>query len=396
MPVEQLLNYVQENIAPHYEVLPIDIGQDDKRSWITADFILNKTDGRVTCLCIDSHEPGPLMIDVSDIHGDEGDGGAANFDTALLFRNNLLRGSLISILNANPLAVRAQQRIAHDKGMNQNMNTLFGIETAKTPLEKHASTLFNLIVTAIKDNPEKGVVIDFHSEGRSDRSIPYIRIDRTDNDELQELLLCLGLVSGLPLVMEYANLKGEGLENALSTALVRQGIPALTIEVGSGADLNTENIGLATSAAERIGAYLKMLPDKKRPEIKLQGLHQLANIYACQANGDPIVRNGTLYLLEKYIKPGQVLEFTEGRPGKKHVGQFTPITLNEIDRLQLVFPRLDIPSGGDIKATVISIIPRYQKFDPTNPLCTAAIPETDPRLLDIYQNAMDRVFGKVP
>lgn len=395
MPVEQFLEHVQIHIAPHYEVWPIDIGQDDKRTWITADLILNGTDGRVTVLCIDTHEPGLLMIDVSDLHGDEGDGGAANLQTALLCRDKLINGALISVLNANPWAARAQQRIAPDAGMNQNMNALFGIETAKTPLEKHASTLFNLIVTAIEDNPEKGVVIDFHSEGRSDRSIPYIRIDRTDNDELQELLLCLGLVSGLPLVMEYANLKGEGLEHALSTSLVRQGIPALTIEVGSGADLNSENIDLATSAAERIGAYLKMLPDKGLPEIKLPGLHQLANIYACHANGDPIVRNGTLYLPEKFIQPGTVLQFTKGGPGKKNVGHLTPITLNDKDRLQLVFPRLDITSERDIEATVISMIPKYQQFDPTNPLCTAAIPETDPRLLDIYKKALVKVFGTV-
>src|SRR3989338_7990038 len=395
MAIESLYQFVSEQIAPRYVIKPIDIGQKDTTSWMTTDFILNETDGPVTGLLINSHKPGPLFVGVSGIHGDEGDGGAANLQTALLFRDKLLNGASISVLNTNPWACRAQQRIAPDKEFNQNLNTLFGIESPQTPLEQHASTLFNMIVKTINDNPEKGVVTDYHSEGRSDRSIPYIRIDRTDNDELQELLLCLGLVSGLPMVMEYADLKNEGLEHALSTALVRQGIPALTIEVGSGADLNTYNIGLATSAAERIGAFLKMLPDQGQPELKWQGLHQLANIYAYKADGTRFERSATLYLPEKFLQPEQVITIPANEQGTRGVGHLSPYTLQDDNKLQTVFPGFDTALDHDIKAIVISLIPAYQEFDPLNPLSTPAIPETDSRLLGIYQGALKRIFGTV-
>ncbi|OGG19281.1 hypothetical protein A3D78_01265 [Candidatus Gottesmanbacteria bacterium RIFCSPHIGHO2_02_FULL_39_14] len=397
---ETIKSYYQEHLAPDYDIGNVDSGHNRNAYWLTTELTLKGTDAPVTGFFINSPHPGPVIFGVSGIHGDEGDGIEANRKAAEYFRDNLSEGSYLAVLDINSLAFRAQQRISTEPGFNQNLNNLFGIDNPVTPLGKHASALFNLIVDISEKNSDPLVVVDLHSEGRSDRSIPYIRIDRTDDPELQESLLCLGLVSGLPMVMEFENLAGENIENALSTALVKKKkIPALTIEVGSGSDLNDENITRVTQAIERIGNFLKMThgPLEIPKPFFQPNLHRLTNIYAYYMNGSPVTRRGKLFLIPDFTQARSLRINHQWKGGHQFkpekVGFIEDWTLNVRQRMQSIYPGLDpsIHLNKDQHVYILSVLPEYQQFDPKNPICIAAIEETDPELLRIYNRALHRI-----
>lgn len=101
--------------------------------------------------------PKPLAVVTAGVHGDEYEGPAAISQLSTKLQPEKMRGSLIAIPVANPMAFSAAERLSPSDG--RNLNRTFPGNSTGSPTERLAAWLFDNLVQ------EADYLIDLHSGG---------------------------------------------------------------------------------------------------------------------------------------------------------------------------------------------------------------------------------------
>lgn len=183
--------------------------------------------------------PGPTLVLVSGVHGDEVSsvGGLRVFLDHFLTNNSgaPMVGKIIALPFANPIALMQRTwgfhlSVVSDVAAHENLNRCFPGDPNGTVGERMASAIFQHVLSLKPD-----LVVDLHTI--PSRSLPCVIIDRIPMaDGLKERVwepaktFGIGVVHDFP-VEQYVK---EKLDASLSGAFISAGIPAFTVEVPGG------------------------------------------------------------------------------------------------------------------------------------------------------------------
>ena len=187
----------------------------------------------------------PRVVIVAGVHGDELVGPHALVELAQELAPTELRGTVVLVPSANPLAFAAGQRKAPDDDLD--LNRIFPGKSGGSATERIASSLVQLVAGAAD------LVIDLHSAGREGNLLPLSGF-REANDVCAYQSALAAAAFGLEhyWMMRWA-------PGTLSTWANQLGIPAVGCEVGGRGMAKREQIDLYKSGIRRCLRHLGML-----------------------------------------------------------------------------------------------------------------------------------------
>ena len=189
--------------------------------------------------------PEPRVVIVAGVHGDELVGPHALVELAQELAPTELRGTVVLVPSANPLAFAAGQRKAPDDDLD--LNRIFPGKSGGSATERIASSLVQLVAGAAD------LVIDLHSAGREGNLLPLSGF-REANDACAYQSALAAAAFGLEhyWMMRWA-------PGTLSTWANQLGIPAVGCEVGGRGMATRAQIDLYKSGIRRCLRHLGML-----------------------------------------------------------------------------------------------------------------------------------------
>jgi len=204
---------------------------------------------RLPLMTVKSKNPGPTVWLTACAHGDEV-GGMAIIQEIFkkIKRNPLKNGILHSFPLMNPIGFETASR---DVTLtDEDLNRSFKGSSNGSVAERIADKIF----TTIKDsNPD--LVLDLHNDWR--KSIPYTVIDKIPNEtkkEIKEKTLSIANVIGFPIINEE-----KGVDKSLTFNLLKENIPAITLELGESYMINERNVLQGVNAIWNVLVELKMV-----------------------------------------------------------------------------------------------------------------------------------------
>ncbi|MGQ0663382.1 MAG: succinylglutamate desuccinylase/aspartoacylase family protein [Pseudomonadota bacterium] len=192
-------------------------------------------------------EDGPTLWVQGCVHGPEVGGpvGILRFFASLDL--NQVKGTVVAVMLANPLAFRALARNTPYDG--ENLNRVFPGGAADGHTRQIAGTLLR---TALKT---ADAMLDLHSGG--DRSIvPFYALYWNDGSPTSAEAARLARAAGTPDI--WASTDGW-LKGAMFTNLTRRGVPALIVECGGGAQVPDSHIDNYASAIAGVATAMGIL-----------------------------------------------------------------------------------------------------------------------------------------
>ena len=206
------------------------------------------TDGsrvKIPLTRIFGHTPRPRVVVVAGVHGDELVGPHALVELAHELVPNALRGTVVLVPSANPLAFAAGLRRAPDDDLD--LNRIFPGKCGGSATERIAHSL----VTSVAGDAD--MVIDLHSAGREGDLVPLSGF-REAHDDCARRSARAAAAFGL----EYDWMM-RWSPGTLSTWANQQGIPAVGCEVGGRGIATREQIDLYKAGVIRCLRHLGML-----------------------------------------------------------------------------------------------------------------------------------------
>lgn len=177
-------------------------------------------------------KPGPVVMVVAGVHGDECSGTGAVLDLDAWLPGALLRGAVVLVPSANPGALSAGTRgVPIGQG---DLNRSFPGRLHGDAAERLAYALWQEIA-----REEVACLVDLHADAQS--ALPYVIVDRViegapgSRGTLERQLAHLADATGLLTLREFpeADYVRHALERSLAGAVVNKlGLPAITVEVG--------------------------------------------------------------------------------------------------------------------------------------------------------------------
>lgn len=193
-------------------------------------------------------KPGKRALFVAGVHGDELSPVPAVQGIFAELDPTTLSGAVIGLIGVNRMGIEFVTRTWPTSNLGLlwiNPNRVWpGVETGNT-VERHAWLVWNGL---IKGNVD--VAIDYHTGGNGlDFALfAFAYADDPESMHLAELF---------PIDQIKAD---PGLEGTLEYALVKAGMPALTLELGGPRAFEPENIRAGITGAQNILSYYKMIP----------------------------------------------------------------------------------------------------------------------------------------
>ncbi len=204
---------------------------------------------RIPKMIVDSGKSGPTIWCTGCIHGDEIGGTVVIHDLFKVLRKLLIKGRVCSFPIVNPFGFEANSRFLPYS--NEDLNRLFPGKPRGSMGQRITHTIFE---TIMRDRPD--LVLDFHNDWI--RSIPYTLLDRSFTTfldrPLREKLSTYAKAIGFPVVMDAENLNGT-----LSGTLIKNNVPALTIEVGEALTVNELMTRKGVEAVLKLLAHMEMV-----------------------------------------------------------------------------------------------------------------------------------------
>lgn len=204
---------------------------------------------KIPLMTIKGLKPGPTVLLTAGIHGDEVGGMMIIQEVFKILKGHLLRGNLYAFPLLNPVGFKNISRYL-SPDHKEDLNRLFPGKKEGTKTEKTAAKIFKMIM---KKKPS--LVIDIHNDWKN--SIPHNLIDYQERmiknqafKKAQELSQQTGLITVLD---------SKDIEGTLSFNLLKQGIPALVMELGEPNFMNGENIKIGVKTMINLLSNLKMI-----------------------------------------------------------------------------------------------------------------------------------------
>ncbi|MBI1774375.1 MAG: succinylglutamate desuccinylase/aspartoacylase family protein [Proteobacteria bacterium] len=186
---------------------------------------------------------GPRVLLVAGNHGDEYEGQIALMRLARELTPDQVRGRIVIMPAANLPAVEAANRVSPLDG--GNLNRLFPGEPEGGPTTMIAHYIEHVLL-AISD-----YVIDLHSGGSSLEYLPCALIRDSGAPDRVEKTFAAMRAFGAP-VTYVTDGRNAGAERTLAAAADRQGVVAITTELGGGATLKQAGLNLAEGGVRRL------------------------------------------------------------------------------------------------------------------------------------------------
>jgi len=197
-------------------------------------------------LKIESSESGPLVWLTGCMHGDEVGGSAIIHEIFKKLRKRLIRGKVFAFPLMNPFGFENVSR--NITISEEDLNRSFPGNPKGTLAQRISNQIFTEIM---KTTPT--LVLDLHNDWN--KSIPYLVIDSpTENGDCHEDLNLYAKASGLVKIQDT-----EVIKNSLTYNLIKQGIPALTLELGESLIINEKNITFGINTIWNILTKLEMV-----------------------------------------------------------------------------------------------------------------------------------------
>ena len=185
-------------------------------------------------------DPGPTLLIVAAVHGDELNGVAVV--RTLLWEDALpaLRGTLLLVPVANVHGLLHLSRTMPDQ---RDLNRHF----PGSPGGSGASRVAHRLMTGVVAHAD--YAIDLHTAGRTRDTLPHVRADLTD-----PRVASLALSFGAPVIHLH-----QGVGGSLRQAAVATGVPTITYEAGRPLEFQRDCIDQGVEGCLRVMADLGMV-----------------------------------------------------------------------------------------------------------------------------------------
>lgn len=190
-------------------------------------------------------KPGPTVVAVGGVHGDEYEGPRALIDLSRTFDPAHLAGSVVLVPVANPIAYAAGTRNIPEDGLN--LNRIFPGDPNGSLGQRLAHALVHRLIAPAD------LAIDLHSAGVTGLMLPMTGF-REARDETARRSAEAAAAFGLEMYWMMAWAPGT-----LSTALNQLEIPAVGCEAGGLGSADPENVQLYRDGVTRCLRYLGLV-----------------------------------------------------------------------------------------------------------------------------------------
>ena len=207
---------------------------------------------RLPYMCIQNKNPGPVIWLTGCMHGDEIGGTVIIQEVFKKLRGALKMGVVHAFPLMNPFGFESSSRnISLSK---EDLNRSFPGKNNGTFAERLAAIIFSLIIETKPD-----LVLDLHNDWI--KSIPYVLLDSVEiNKDLVAKTSRIAEKTGLIRISDT-----EHISSTLPYNLLKQGIPALTLELGESFTINEKNIETGCSVIRNILSDLTMVDHSYNP-----------------------------------------------------------------------------------------------------------------------------------
>ncbi len=202
----------------------------------------------VPLITLSGAKPGPTVLILGGVHGDEYEGPAAIMRLARDLAAQDLAGRLILMPAANGPAVAAGTRCSPLDG--GNLNRAFPGDPDGTPTAMIAHWLQTALI------PRCDAVIDLHSGGRASVFAPCTLPQMGIAPALDGANMALARAMALPLIWRLGALNDNRSVNA---ACARAGVPCVAAELGGGGGVDPAITDMAEAALRRALCHLGLL-----------------------------------------------------------------------------------------------------------------------------------------
>lgn len=217
-------------------------------------------EARLRSYCLDTQRPGPTVVVVGGVHGDEYTGIELVYRIVETLGSELSSGRLICYPCLNPLGAERSERTLPEAGGDLNRCFPGGERGARAA--RYAHTVWQDII-----GWEPDFVVDLHAD--SSRSVPYVIVDRpvllgaSEQKPMLDTLVQCARSMGCTVLLEYEarDYQRYGLQHSLAGSLVNfAGIPALTFEAGARGLVDAAAVEVADRAVRSLLGRLGILP----------------------------------------------------------------------------------------------------------------------------------------
>lgn len=219
---------------------------------------------RLPYISLQGDEPGPVIWFTGCIHGDEV-GGIVAIQEVLKYLDTvpLKKGTLHAFPMMNPMGFESMSRKV--PMTEEDLNRSFPGDPNGTLAHRMAHIIFSTIIDTHPD-----LVIDLHNDWI--KSIPYTVIDHFPGINFKDAYQKsrqYARKTGFLVIDEQEELKPnrEELKKTLSGSLLRQHIPALTLELGEAYIVNEKMVEQGVASILNILREFNMIDDGKPPYV---------------------------------------------------------------------------------------------------------------------------------
>jgi len=274
---------------------------------------------RLDVRVVNGARPGPRLLLVAGVHGDEIDGIAACLELCDELDAAALSGSLIILPIANEAAFLAQRRRAPDD--DQDMNRVCNVVAPRTRTEVIAHFITRTIV------PRSDFVYSMHSWYSGGAVLPYVEFNH-QNKATRQRSLQAARACGFE-VIRISNWS-DGLLTNMANSL---GVPGIEAEIGGAAHATRANIDHYKETTRRLLGFLGMAKSSDGAantvrivdHVDVMSPGEGIFVPSCWI-GDSVAagqRLGWLHLLHARDLPTAIAAPTAGIVGAVHAGVLT-------------------------------------------------------------------------
>jgi predicted deacylase len=230
---------------------------------------------------------GPTVLLTAGNHGDEYEGQIALCNLAKNLAPEQIRGRVFILPALNLPAVLAGQRLSPIDG--GNLNRSFPGDPEGSPT-RHLAWLVEYAVL-----PLCQFVCDLHSGGASLRYVPCGIATKSGNAERDEAVLAMLKAFGAP--RAYVSRHGQGRGQTLLAAAARQGVLAISTELGGGGMVDREALAIAERGVTELLGHVGVMTGRGNADRPATRIYDVGGaeyfVYAAEAAVfEPVVRLG--------------------------------------------------------------------------------------------------------
>ncbi len=228
---------------------------------------------------------GPTVLLVAGNHGDEWEGQIGLGNLIRHIEPDDIRGRLVILPSANfPAALEGRRTSPIDQG---NLNRAFPGDAHGTITQQIAYWIEHALL------PGCDYACDFHSGGSSLIYVPSALVAHHPEPAILEKTIGLAKALGAPVTFIS---RAPGGDRAFTSAASRQGVVALTTELGGGGFVTPQSLSIAEQGMRRVLAHVGLLRGAVPPPASTRLMESLGNDYYVYATEgglfEPLVELG--------------------------------------------------------------------------------------------------------